>query len=162
MYFNKIVKDSTQQIIPIKASLNKSNISSFKNGTGLIDVNKGPENTPSANTYAKNLNEMNNQNKSSSSSSGSSERRNSATGLASSEKSSAESSAKVVDSSRRPNFPNRVGAASLANNKFPTEPIELFKKINELSRNSKQNPTSKLNSLTENKKRLNLLLHRKN
>lgn len=163
-------KDTSQQIIPIKASLNKSNINSFKNGTGLIDVSNGPSKITGS-SFPRNLNEINNSNnKSSSSSSQGSGRRNSVTGLSQrtpSDKSSAESSAKVVESgsNRKANLSNRAAlgaAASLSNNKLPTEPIELFKRINEISRNASNKPTSKPNPLAENKKRINLLLTRKN
>ena len=37
--FNNLILDSSQQLIPINASINQSNFSTFKNGTGLIDAN---------------------------------------------------------------------------------------------------------------------------
>ena len=151
-------QDSSQQLIPLKASLNKANFGSYKNGTGLIDVNNPPENYPKA--YPKNLNDMISQNRDKSpNDTFHKNRRNSATAPnqsnSGSEKSSAESSAKLVEPF------NRNRALALMNNKFPSEPVQLFKKLNELSQNTpaKQKPPS--NTFSDNKKRISLLLARK-
>jgi hypothetical protein len=150
----------------LKASINKNNLSQYKNGTGLIDVNNPPENYPKS--YPKTLNEMNNSQMSESNQSTqrSTNRRNSASNPSSSEKSSAENSAKIV---HNPIDRHKVIAAM--SNKYPTEPVQLFKKLNELSHNNTQNNTNSTqskkgtsinnDSLTQNKKRISLLLARK-
>jgi hypothetical protein len=149
----------------LKASLNKNNISSFKNGTGLIDVNTPPENYPKS--YPKSLNEMLNQSRekspietfhrnrrnSVSANNNNNNNNNNASGSGS-EKSSAESSAKIIEPF------NRNKAIALMTNKFPSEPVQLFKKLNEISQNKKQ--TSNHSTLSDNKKRISLLLARKN
>lgn len=170
-----ILIDSSQQLIPLKASINKNNLSQYKNGQGLIDVNHPPENYPKA--YPKTLNEMNTSSQMNESTNQSTQRstnrRNSASNPSNSnsEKSSAESSAKVV---HNPIDRHKVIAAM--SNKYQTsEPVQLFKKLNELSHSSNNNnnsqisngnhskttKTSNTDSLTQNKKRISLLLARK-
>lgn len=144
---------SSQQLIPLKGSLNKNNLSTFKNGTGLIDVNNPPENYPKA--YPKSLNEMQNTslNKNESHLNSTRNRKNSATvSNSTSEKSSAESSAKVVEPF------DRHKAMNLMSQKYPSEPVQLFKKLNEIS-NDKKNTSNR--TLSDNKKRISLLLARK-
>ena len=88
---------------------------------------------------------------------------------ASSEKSTAESTSKIVDPYNKKNVSRTI---SLMNNNI-SEPIQLFKKINELANNSKENKNqinqtsnsssrSNSNSIAANKKRISLLIARKN
>lgn len=91
----------------------------------------------------------------------------------SSEKSTAESSSKLIDSYNKKNVGRTI---SLINNNNASEPIQLFKKINELANSSKENknqvnqnhqtsnPSSRSNSnsIAANKKRISLLIARKN
>ena len=159
-------------MIPLKASLNQSNFSSFKNGTGLIDVNNPPEKlksiVPSVNpSYPRTLNDMVNSQTSLNTDSNSPQtggRRQpylSPINRSSSEKSNAESTSKVIEPFHNKTNMSRV--LSLTNNNIngTNEPIQLFRKINEMSTvaNTKQQASNL--SFTENKKRISLLLARK-
>ncbi|RNA02385.1 hypothetical protein BpHYR1_000799 [Brachionus plicatilis] len=132
--------------------LNKSVTKSPKNQNGaLIDLD-----------FAKNINEIEAQKNNS--------RRNStpsALNRTGSEKSQPESMSKPIDSgkSHRAKIINKE-TISLLNSNTSNEPIQLFKKINELSNiTNKQKPAhqhSLVNSSnSENKKRISLLLARK-
>ena len=169
--------DSTQQLIPLKASLNKTNFSQFKNGAGLIDINDPPEKLKSPN-YPKTLNDFNGSNQKlnnistsrrSSGSAGGSNSANENNSMRSpSEKSQSESTSKLIETSphRRTNM-NRANFI-LNNGSMPTEPVQLFKKINEMNRltnnqtNSGNSHHSSTNTAADNKKRISLLLARKN
>lgn len=171
----------------MQGSINKSNFTTFKNGAGLIDVNNPPDKiVKNTNSYPKNLNEMiSNKLNQTSASTASLSRRNSAGFVGSagsngalnngssnstrspSEKSNAESTAKVIEPYNRNNLNKAI--SMMATNNTITEPIQLFKKINELANNSKQqvkSPSSQqrtsTNSMAENKKRISLLIARKN
>ncbi len=156
-------------MIPLKASLNQSNFSSFKNGTGLIDFNNPPEKLkPITNTYPRTLNEMGNTQKLTNNDSSppiTGPRRQpflSPINRASSEKSNAESTAKVIEPyNKTSNNVNRVLSLSNSNMNSSNEPIQLFKKINELSNGSNAKHQANNLSFTENKKRISLLLARK-
>ena len=90
-----------------------------------------------------------------------------------SEKSTAESSSKLIDPYNKKNVSRTI---SLMNNNSVSEPIQLFKKINELANSTKENknqsnqnhqtsnPSSRSNSnsIAANKKRISLLIARKN
>lgn len=109
-------------------------------------------------------------NNSQSSSSGTSRRNSSTPNRIGSEKSQPESTSKVIETGRN-NIPNPINRETLSllntNGNMPSEPIQLFKKINQLSNSSKnQKPgyqTSTLlnSSNSQNKKRISLLLARK-
>jgi hypothetical protein len=153
----------------LKASLNKSNFSQFKNGAGLIDINDPPEKLKSPN-YPKTLNEFSNSNQKlsintsrrSSGSAGGSNSANENNPMRSpSEKSQSESTSKLVETSphRRTNM-NRANFI-LSNGSMPTEPVQLFKKINEMNRMNNNSGNLQHNTAAENKKRISLLLARK-
>ena len=79
----------------------------------------------------------------------------------SSERSNAESTAKVIEP-----FNNKTNISkvfSLSNNSMAntSEPIQLFKKINEMSKQTDIKQQANNLSFTENKKRISLLLARK-
>lgn len=145
-YFQNI--EDSSQMIPINKSVPRSPKNN-QNGT-LIDLD-----------FAKNISEIEGQKYNS--------RRNStpnALNRTGSEKSQPESMSKPVESgkSHRAKIINK-DTISLLNSNMSNEPIQLFKKINELSNiTNKQKPTyqSLVNSSnSENKKRISLLLSRK-
>jgi hypothetical protein len=167
-------------LIPLKASLNKTNFSQFKNGAGLIDINDPPEKLKSPN-YPKTLNDFNGSNQKLNNISTSRRSSGSAGGLNSanesnsmrspSEKSQSESTSKLIETSphRRTNI-NRANFI-LNNGNMPTEPVQLFKKINEMNRMANQSNSGNShhssnnnnnNTAADNKKRISLLLARKN
>ena len=176
-------------------SMNNSNPSLNQSPPSkLIDVNQNPTSLRTQNSYPRNLNELGgqlsnrfaspntnpNMNLSNSKGATSNSRRNSVVAAypsrSPSEKSTAESTSKAIDplASRnrtQHNLATSIAAANkgvslLATTHQATEPIQLFKKINELTNKSSMkasntNTSNASGSMAENKRRISLLLARK-
>lgn len=162
-------------MLPLKASLNQTNFSTFKNGTGLIDVSNPPERlkpiVPPVPSYPKNLNEMvaNSQHSASNSESSNTPLTGpkrqpylSPINRSSSERSNAESTAKVIEPfNNKTNLSKVYSLSNASMGNTTNEPIQLFKKINEMSKNGDVKQQANNLSFNENKKRISLLLARK-
>jgi len=148
---------------------------------GVMDTDKALPANNHYHSYPKNLNEFGTQKTNASpngSFHGSANNRINSAGLtnnqtsgtssrATSEKSTAESSAKIIEPYSRV---NKIASIMNATGNNSTEPIQLFKRINELNQTKSQtdNQTDKtkktssvLTNASENKKRISLLLARK-
>ncbi len=154
----------------------------MKNGpSSLGDVDKTLSTNNHYHSYPKNLNEFGSQKANGSpngSFHGSASNRLNSAGLsnnqtsgtssrATSEKSTAESSAKLIEPFSRV---NKIASIMNAAGNNSTEPIQLFKRINELNQTKSQTDnqteqtkktSSVLTNASENKKRISLLLARK-
>jgi hypothetical protein len=154
----------------------------LKNGpNSLVDTDKTLPTNNHYHSYPKNLNEFGSRKANGSpntsfhgsasnrlNSAGASNNQTSgASSRAASEKSTAESSAKVIEPFSRV---NKIASIMNAAGNNSTEPIQLFKRINELNQTKPQNDNqtektkktgSVLGNASENKKRISLLLARK-